>query len=536
MSRPKYTTLTFIEKARSIHGDKYDYSRVVFVDCKTKIPILCKEHNTAPFLQTPTKHLQKQGCPKCGCYAKFTTEEFIERAKQIHDDKYDYSLVNYVNSQTKILIICKKHSDQPFEQVPNSHLQGCGCMRCGTESTDESLKKCWEDFLKNAIQIHENKYDYSEATYVNALTNITIKCPLHDKFEQTPSVHINSRFGCPECAKKGRGDERRLTTADFIRKAKDIHKDTYDYKLSVYTGCEDQLIILCPIHGEFKQQANNHLQGKGCVKCGQILFYNSRRSNTIEFIEKSKEIHQNRYDYSYVEYTSSYEKIKIICKTHGPYEQTPCGHLRGSGCQKCGYNSISMSKSSSKEEFIEKAVSIHGDTYDYSEVVYRSGHDDVSIICKLHGIFQKRPNNHISGLSGCQKCQSKKQHSKLQIQWLNFVQSYRNIDTIIHAENGNEFKIPGTLFKADGYDPDTNTIYEFHGDYWHGNPKRFIMTEVNKTTNTTFGELYQNTKKKEKQILGLGYNLVVMWEYDWVRVTRSISILQRIFKNKIYST
>ena len=180
-------------------------------------------------------------------------------------------------------------------------------------------------------------------------------------------------------------------------------------------------------------------------------------------------------------------------------------------------------------EFIEKSIIIHGNKFDYSKVNYVDSKTKIIIICNEHGDFEVRPNNHLSSYQGCPKCQTKKQYSKQQIQWLNFIQTKDNI-CIQHADNSNEYLIPNTKFKADGYCKETNTIYEYHGDYWHGNPYRFNSDEINKTTKCTFGELYQNTLNKEQQIRDLGFNLITIWESDWIKLNKCVKLLQRKFR------
>lgn len=187
------TTEQFIKEAKEIHGDKYDYSNVRYVNNKTKVCIICKEHGK--FWVRPDGHLnQKQGCPKCVCCKKLTTEEFIERAKKVHGEKYDYSLTKYINNSTKIKIICPTHG--VFEQVPYSHLQGFGCSKCNGKISSR------EDFIEAAKAIHGDKYDYSKVNYVDSKTKVCIICPKHGEFWQTPNNHTHkeNRQGCPKCS------------------------------------------------------------------------------------------------------------------------------------------------------------------------------------------------------------------------------------------------------------------------------------------------------------------------------------------------
>jgi len=515
-----YTTNDFIKKAQKIHGEIYDYSKVNYINSTTKVIITCKQHGE--FEQTPGHHLQKQGCPECGGHVKLNTKEFIVKSTKIHGETYDYSKVNYINNSTKVIITCKQHGE--FKLVPSSHYNnGQGCPTCGRERTRQQLSLTTDDFIENATTIHGEIYDYSKVNYINSTTKVIITCKQHGEFEQLPYNHLTGK-GCKICA-----GHVKLNTKEFIENATTIHGEIYDYSKVNYINNSINVIIICKDHGEFEQQPSNHLMGKGCQICGRERTRQQLSLTTDDFIEKATKIHGEIYDYSKVNYINSTTKVIITCKHHGELEQTPGHHLMGQGCQICGNERTRLHKLSNIEEFIEKAKQIHGNNYDYYKVKYINSTTKVIITCKEHGDFNIRPNNHIGSKQGCPKCQLKKTYSKSQIQWLNFIQSYNNI-TIQHAENDCEFVIPGTRYKSDGYCKETNTIYEFHGDYWHGNPKVFLSTEMNKTTNTTFGELYQKTIERERYIRDMGYNLVIMWEYDWIKTNKSVRIIQNKYR------
>ena len=183
----------FIEKARAVHGDKYDYSKVAYINAKTKITIGCKEHGD--FEQTPNNHLFGYNCQKCANNAKMTTEEYVKRATLAHEEKYDYSNVNYVNADTKITIVCKEHG--LFQQIPDFHLnRKCGCPKCANNVT---LTK--PEFIVKACKIHGDKYDYSQVEYVNNRTYINIICKEHGVFRQKQFSHLLG-VGCPHCINK----------------------------------------------------------------------------------------------------------------------------------------------------------------------------------------------------------------------------------------------------------------------------------------------------------------------------------------------
>ena len=260
----------FIKKARSIHGDKYDYSKVEYKDNKTRVTIICKEHGE--FTQTPAKHYIKRGCPICSRYSHiknpihivFSTEDFIDKARSVHGDKYDYSKVEYTNNKNKITIICKEHGE--FQQTPYSHLEGHGCFPCSRNRANDMMRHSTEEFIKKAKEIHGDKYDYSKVEYVTTNKNVTIICKEHGEFQQTPYSHLKSN-GCNKCTFRDLGVSQRSNTEDFIQKSKEIHGDKYDYSLVNYTKNDSKVTIICPIHGEFEQTPKLHIQGSICYKC-----------------------------------------------------------------------------------------------------------------------------------------------------------------------------------------------------------------------------------------------------------------------------
>lgn len=386
-----------------------------------------------------------------------------------------------------------------------------------------------ETFIQKARLVHGDKYDYSNVVYKKAIEKVIIICKEHGEFLQTPSDHLTSKYGCRICGVAIRGVSKMNNCKEqFITNAIKIHGDRYDYSKSIYTGCENKLIIICKEHGEFEQQPNNHLYGKGCPSCGRYNFINSRRSNLDEFLQKAVEMHKNLYDYSKVKYVNNNTKVEIICKEHGIFYQTPSHHLNGQGCPKCGEIRTANSKYSNTNEFIEKSKKIHGEKYDYSITEYINSKSNVNITCKEHGIFSIRPNNHIGSEQGCAKCQIKKQYSKKSINWLNFVSKFNNAH-IQHGDNGGEFRIPNTRYSADGYCLKTNTIYEFNGTRWHGDP-RFCDKNEMSLVGVTYGELYEKTIKKEDIIKNMGFNYIAIWEYDWDKINKLIKLLQKKYR------
>jgi very-short-patch-repair endonuclease len=235
----KITTEEFIKRATSIHGDKYDYSKVCYINSKTKINIICARHGK--FNQTPSDHVyRKAGCPKCGTAStnsirRMTTDEFISRANHIHSGKYNYPKTIYLNSRTDVNLICPTHGI--FTQNPMHHLNGAGCPKCS-----KNCNYTTNEFISEAIKIHGNVYDYSNAVYTTAHNPIKIICKKHGIFEQHPYRHLQ-RQGCPKC-NRSKGEvriERYLIDNDMhyhseykFNECRNIHKLPFDFYIPDY--------------------------------------------------------------------------------------------------------------------------------------------------------------------------------------------------------------------------------------------------------------------------------------------------------------
>ena len=217
-------------------------------------------------------------------------QHFIEKAKEIHGNKYDYSKVIFKNTHTKVLIHCNV-CGYDFGQTPHSHLQGHGCPKCGRKNVNKDRRISKDEFLKRAKEIHENKYDYSKMEYVDVKTPVTIICPLHGEFQQKPYNHLLG-YGCTKCGIETVRKDKTKDLKHFIEKAKKVHGDKYDYSKTVYYGIAKKLNIICPIHGKFTQLANNHLEGAGCPLCKASKLEEEVRQlliiNNINFEEQKK--------------------------------------------------------------------------------------------------------------------------------------------------------------------------------------------------------------------------------------------------------
>ncbi|MFW6225878.1 MAG: hypothetical protein ACOC3V_02865 [bacterium] len=246
-----------------------------------------------------------------------------EKFTELYNHKYDYSKSNYINNRTKICIICPIHGD--FYSTTYNHLRGTECPSC-----KPNLNMDNNSFINKSKKIHGNKYDYSLIDYKNNKTKVKIICIKHNHiFQQRPNDHLLGQ-GCILCKKDKLSSLKKYTKKIFLNKSKEIHGDKYDYSLVKYNGIDNKVNLICPEHGEFKQSPKNHMNGQGCTKCK-----NNKRLLNHDFINKSKLLHSNKYDYSLVEYKNNKTNIKIICPEHGEFKQKPIIHITGSGCPKC---------------------------------------------------------------------------------------------------------------------------------------------------------------------------------------------------------
>lgn len=191
-------------------------------------------------------------------------------------------------------------------------------------------RKSVSDFILEAAEIHNNKYDYSNVVYTNRNNKVTITCPIHGQFEQTPNGHLKG-YGCYACGR----NKTKTTESEFIEKSKLIHGDFYDYSNINYQSALKPVTIKCPIHGEFTQKANNHLNGSGCKECSLDKISKQFSDNTETFIEKAIKVHGNKYDYTKINYVDSKTKIIIKCPIHGEFKQLSTNHIQGTRCPLC---------------------------------------------------------------------------------------------------------------------------------------------------------------------------------------------------------
>ena len=313
--------------------------------------------------------------------------DFIEKAKKVHGDKYDYSKVEYVNKRTKVCIVCPKHGE--FWQTPYVHLSGHNCKKCSCEEAWDKQKITTEQFIERARVIHGDKYDYTKSEYKGATIPVKIICPIHGEFWQRPSSHINNKQGCPQCSHQSYPS----TKEEFVEKAKQIYGEKYNYSKVEYKNNKTKVIITCPKHGDFSMRPDNFLHNHGCPKCGAEQRSQSSRWSTEKFIEESKKIYGERFSYEETKYEKYNEKVIITCPKHGNFSITPSNFLAGHNCPHC---SNSMMENRIRELLDESNIKyIQQKTFDWLKFIGPLKLDfflpDYNIAIECQGIQHFKP-------------------------------------------------------------------------------------------------------------------------------------------------
>jgi len=512
-------TQSFIDESNFVHNFAYDYSEAVFLGIKSPVDIICKKHGK--FTQIAVEHLKGHKCKPCGIEQRIITKQisgeknFITKSKAKHNNKYDYSRVIFISQNKEVIIICPIHGE--FKQRPNLHLQR-GCKHCSFKNKKRSAKvknnKIYttESFILECSVKHNNKYDYSETVFDKTSKVVKIICSIHGEFYQKAFRHLEG-VGCRPCCMSVKGlKSLEKHNKLFAAKANKKHINKYNYSLA--NLIHEMIVIICPEHEEFIQSKAVHLRGCGCPQCYAEKSSNRLKFTEEKFREKLKEcarIHNFKFDYSNTFHVTEDQKLHdITCPVHGYFKQKLTDHLNGFGCIKCaGLEKLTY------ENFVGKANSVHNYKYDYSKFIYSGSDAKGIIICSIHGEFTQIANDHLGG-HGCKNCS--KHVSQKEAKWLdnlNIPKEKRNIT----------IKINNKIFYPDATDKENKIIYEFYGDFWHGNPDVYSHDTINKVRKTTFGELYHITMKRKSFIEQHGYKVVFIWEHDW-------DLLQKMSNNK----
>ena len=279
----------------------------------------------------------------------------------------------------------------------------------------------------------------------------------------------------------------------FVIKANEKHNGKYIYIDSIYINAHTKVKIICPLHGEFWQTPNSHLNGRGCPECGKILGKQKLSLGLDKFREKAKEVHGDDYIYDNVDYVNNRNLVEIICKKHGSFWQTPANHLKGRGCPLCAPQKLSISKTLSTSKLTEKFNAIHKGKYDYRYVDYKNCRSKICIVCPIHGDFWQTADDHMQG-KGCPMCANKASKGEDEVN--DFISTLCHIETVTRSR-----KLLGKGLECDIIVPSYKLAIEFDGLYWHtenqGKDKNYHL---------------HKTELAESK----GYHLIHIFEDEWL--------------------
>ena len=194
---------------------------------------------------------------------------------------------------------------------------------CPTITHWKTLRR-YATLEKELKEVHNNFYIYDTSVYTSSNKYITIICPVHGPFEQTPASHVTQKSGCYSCA-------RIKPVEQILEEIYAVHGNLYEYSIASSIKGEEQIEIVCSVHGPFTQRLSSHIEGYGCSHCAG----EERRLTSPEFIHRSWLQHSGKFDYSKTVYTTSSTSVEIICPVHGPFSTNPSNHMRGSDCPNC---------------------------------------------------------------------------------------------------------------------------------------------------------------------------------------------------------
>ena len=297
MSRRKLTRDEIITQFKQQHGNKYNYSKMIYEGTMKKVEIICPYHGS--FWQSPDRHKNGDGCPKCGYKrqgGEYTQENIIKLARKVHGDEYDYSKLKYQGMHEKIIIICPKHGE--FRQSVTLHIHNkAGCPQCAVEELSKNKVLGQTKVIEQFREIHGDFYDYSKVEYKGSFEKVTIICPKHGEFKQTPFTH-KSGHGCPQC-KRSTGEEKialflnncniNYTPQCYFKECKNKRVLPFDFYLPDYNMCIEY-------DGELHTKAVDHFGGTDTLSKTQIndeIKNNYCKNNDIRLIRISYKDFQN---------------------------------------------------------------------------------------------------------------------------------------------------------------------------------------------------------------------------------------------------
>ncbi len=396
-----------------------------------------------------------------------TQEIYIKNVNRDNPDINTDKLV-YINHRTKIDVSCKV-CDHQWSVLPNSLVgrRATGCPVCSINNRKSPKRITPEEWRRRCSDKHNGKYTCDLSNYINQDTPIEIICPTHGAFLKKPSTHLHYS-GCPPCGYVRSSDTRTGDTAQYITRVSKIHSGKYDYSKTIYTGSKFKLIVTCPVHGDFNIVASRHLRKAGCQFCSKELMGKSRTKGRLYFIEKACRVHGDKYDYTQAVYKDYKTKLRIVCPTHGVFEQTPSGHIAGSGCSECGSDQMKITQ----DVFFKRVTKLHPELILDDKTRYSRADKLVTVKCKTHGYFDRIASElmRVPRLGrvtiDCPKCESSAGELKL-----------RQILTTLGFQFISEYKFLGSKWRYDFYIPELGILIEYDGEQ-HYRPISFFGGDV----------------------------------------------------------
>lgn len=365
----------------------------------------------------------------------------------------------------------------------NALMNGIGCKPCSRTESGRKRAMTQEEFILRAKEAHGEKYDYSKVEYVNSQKHVTIICPAHGEFSQSANAHIRGQ-GCRQCSNGSSGDRNRLSQEEFLVRLTTLGTG-YGLEKVNYTSMDKPITLVCSDHGPFTARAGNALYRKsGCPKCARELTGLRSRKPLSYYVEKSRAVHGDRFEYLGIEYQGAAAYLRVLCRDHGEFLQLAQDHIKGVGCSKCAVEIYDH------PSFINVATRVHGSRYDYSQAIYNKALSKVIICCKDHGPFTQTPSSHING-QGCPRC-ANVGPSDAQVEIANFMRQFT--DVMEEAPIGESRK------RVDVFLPEYSLAIEYHGLIWHS---------------TRFKSDPREDYKKHRQLEALGVRTIHIYEDEW---------------------
>lgn len=503
----------------------FDFSKSVYIKNNTKMILDCnfckKELNMLPInlIDGATcKYCYHKSISKNN---KYSLNEVIALIiEKVGIFQFDFSESRYIHNRTKINIKCNIHN-QIFSAIYPELFKKNGCSGCIAEKRVLEQEKLLNQTILKAIKFNGIfNFDFTKSIYIESNSNMPLHCNICNKDIYMTPANLQKGHSCKSCAVIKNGQNFRHTrneAIELIIKANGIFPFNFDN--FEYIRNDHKSIIGCNFCGnDFIIQPMRLFMGTGgCQNCARKQRDKRCSLTNEEFIQQSKEKYGNKFDYSLTNYAGMRLNIILkcnICKTI--FETKAKNHLGkdSDGCCKvCQTKKSKVIQTKTTEQFIIEAKLIHGIKYSYELVNYTGSFKKIIIKCNTCcNEFKTTPSIHLGG-SNCPLCNNKIFVSISETKWLdelNIPIEYRQKTLILNNKQ----------FRTDAFDPVFQTVYEFYGDFWHGNPNVFDSNKLNTKNGFTFGELYNKTIERENILKENGFKIIKIWEQNWKAIKR----------------